>query len=205
VIVVKGRPTTSEEEDNKSDVAALIASNTNSSARNNCTNKDINSILQEDTRNVWFLDCGVSKHISFRREWFSKFRPSQDKLISMGENTTCEIKGSGTISAKRLKNGVWLDINLENVQYVPDFKKNLISVGACSNKGLDISFDETVKICNEKEIIVQGVRQDNNIYRLLLRSITSTEINVGSINSMKLWHARLGHVNKRILVETKKK
>lgn len=148
-----------KEKDNKSDVAALIASNTDSSARNNCTNKDINSILQEDTRNVWFLDSGASKHISFRREWFNKFCPSQDKLISMGDNTTCEIKGSGTISVKRLKNGVWLDINLENIQYVPDFKKNLISVGACSNKGLDISFsNETVKIRNEKDVIVQSVK-----------------------------------------------
>lgn len=123
----------------------------------------------------------------------------------MGDNTTCEVKGSGTIPAKRLKNGVWLDINLENVQYVP-FKKNLISVGACSNKGLDISFsNETVKICNKKEIVVQDVKQDNNIYRLFLRPMVTMEANVGSINSMKLWHARLGHVNRRILIETKKK
>lgn len=71
---------------------------------------------------------------------------------------------------------------------------------------MDVHFSKgTVKICHEGQVIVRGVKQDNNIYRLILRPIQIIEANATSVNSMQVWHARLGHINKQALVETKRR
>lgn len=90
------------------------------------------------------------------------------------------------------------------MQYVPNFKKNLLSVGECTKKGHNINFlDDKVEILHEKKIIVHGIKQDNNIYKLY--PTMKTEANLGITRSKRLWHARLGHINEKALMETKKK
>lgn len=173
------------------DAIALVASNLNSN---------------EDIRNIWYIDSGASKHISFRRDWFAEFHPTEGEMVSMGDEATCEVRGFGTIPAKRFDGTSWHDVNLENVQYVPGFKKNLLSVGECTQKGLDINFSEDkVEILRKNHVVVSGVKQDNNIYKLSLRPVMTTEANVGVMESLQLWHARLGHINEKALVETKTK
>lgn len=99
----------------KNDIAVLVTSSTDSKViTDSVSNKNEDSILCEDIKNVWLMDSGAFKHITFRREWFAEFRPSQGEQVSMGDNTTCEVKGIGTIPMKRLKDGEWQDINLEN-------------------------------------------------------------------------------------------
>lgn len=66
---------------------------------------------------------------------------------------------------QKFMNGLWRDARIENVLHVPELKKNLFSVGACTKKGFEVNFkNKYVNIMREKEVVASGVRQDNDIY-----------------------------------------
>jgi len=116
----------------------------------------------------------------------------------------CNIIGEGTVLIKMLIDGEWREACIDNVLHVPEIKKNLFSIGTCTEKGFKVTFDnEWAKITRLSENIAIGVKQTNKVYRMLFR--TSVIENNGEANvsttSLRLWHERLGHVNSRTLKE----
>lgn len=69
------------------------------------------------SKDVWLLDSGASKHMTFRHDWFSELRPYEGEYVSLGDGTTCKVMGHGTIYIKRLVDGEWFDGRFENVLY----------------------------------------------------------------------------------------
>lgn len=95
-----------------------------------CTNE----LMSFASKDVWYLDSGASKHMTFRHDWFSELQPFENEYVSLGNGTTCKVMGRGTIHIKRLVNGKWLDGKMEDVFYVPSLSKSLFSIGAYINK-----------------------------------------------------------------------
>ena len=122
----------------------------------------------------------------------------------LGNNGQCEVKGEGVIRVAKFVDGRWRESRIEGVLCVPNLRKNLFSVGMCTEKGFDIKFDkERVTVMRENEIAAIGAKQSNEIYRMLFRVIKpseNTEMNISSID-LKLWHERLGHVGARALCD----
>lgn len=61
------------------------------------TREQIGRLLNADMKDVWLADSGASRHITYRREWFSEIHTSEGESIALGEDDTDEINGSGTI------------------------------------------------------------------------------------------------------------
>ena len=120
----------------------------------------------------------------------------------------CDVTGSGTVLIDRLVNGKWCEARIENVLYVPKIRKNLFSVGVCTEKGFDVLFKgKLVTINRDGEIFGVGVQQDNQIYRMLFRvkkPSVAREANVSTVN-LRVWHERMGHVNNKVLREMTQK
>lgn len=87
------------------------------------TREEAEKLLDEDVTGVWITNSGASRHITYRREWFSDFRPMHNITVSLGDNAACKALGSGTILIKRLVNGVWCSGCIKDVLYVPQMKK----------------------------------------------------------------------------------
>lgn len=69
-----------------------------------------------------------------------------------------------------------------------------------TSHGYKVVFDkETVKIIKEDKIFGIGIKQSNEIYRMLFRVVPNSEANF-SVNDLQTWHERAGHVNKRTLL-----
>lgn len=51
--------------------------------------------------NTWTLDSGASRHMTFQRKWFHYFQVSNHDVVTVGDGTVCQVKGSGTIYIKR--------------------------------------------------------------------------------------------------------
>lgn len=167
---------------------------------------EVSTLLESDVKDVWLSDSGATNHITFRREWFSTFTLLDKSYVELGDNRVCEVKGTGTVAAKSLINSVWLDVNLNNVLYVPNFKKNLFSVGVCTTKKLDVIFNHnTIEVLKGNEVILRGIKQNNNICRLLLKPIIASEANLTVSDSLQTWHERLGHINQSTLKDMTKK
>ena len=168
----------------------------------------VERLMAVDTSDVWITDSGASRHITYRREWYSEFKPSSGGSISLGDNGMCDVTGSGTVLINRLVNGKWSEARIENVLYVPKIRKNLFSVGVCAEKGFDVLFNgKLVTITRDGEVFGFGVQQDNQIYRILFtvrKPSVAREANVSTVN-LHVWHERMGHVNNKVLREMTQK
>ena len=90
---------------------------------------------------IWFLDSGASNHISCRRDWFSNFQEIAQVEVYVADDTPRYATGVGIIMmGMKLPNGKVIEGYLEEVLYVPSFKKNLFSVAQCIRRGHTISF-----------------------------------------------------------------
>jgi len=88
-----------------------------------------------NANDVWFSNSGASQHMSFRKEWFVELEACNGITVSLGDNSLLEAEGRGTIIVKKLVNGEWQNGRLENVLYIPQLRKNLFSLDACTAKG----------------------------------------------------------------------
>ena len=79
----------------------------------------------------------------------------------MGDDHPCNIEGIGTVSVKMV-DGIVRE--LKEVRYVPQLKRNLISVGVLEALGLVISMrDGVLKMIKGSMVVMKGVRR-NNLY-----------------------------------------
>ncbi|KAH9782773.1 retrovirus-related pol polyprotein from transposon TNT 1-94-like protein [Citrus sinensis] len=144
----------------------------------------------------WILDTGATYHLCPIKEWFTDFRNLESGAVMMGNNQPCRTMGIGTI---RLKMFDGMVRELKEVRFVPEIKKNLISVGALEAKGYKVTIEDgTMKFTHGAMVILQGVRRHNLYY---LKGGTTDEANVVKAHSdtTKLWHVRLGHVGEKSL------
>lgn len=127
------------------------------------------------------------------------FEHSAGETISLGDNTTCKVRGTGTMLIEKYMNNTWTEGRLEDVLYVPKIKKNLFSVGVCTAKNYEVHFkNHRVVILLDGRTVALGVKQGNEIFRMLFKVKKTEEANV-LCRDLKTWHDRLGHVNKRTI------
>ena len=116
----------------------------------------------------------------------------------MGDDHPCNMEGIGTVQMKMFDGMVR---ELKEVWYVPQVKKNLISVGALESLGHAVSVrDGVLKITRGSMVLMKGVRR-NNLYYLMGSMVTGrvgTSISSGDICT-QVWHMRLGHAGEKSL------
>jgi hypothetical protein len=78
------------------------------------------------TPNIWYIDSGVSSHMTGVREHFSDLKDHEVNMeISLRDDTIIIVVGSGTMTFQR---DTMPPISFKDVLYVPGLKKNLISI-----------------------------------------------------------------------------
>ena len=92
----------------------------------------------ENHSDRWILDSGCSYHMCPNRQWFSSFQELDGGVVLMGNDNTCQTKGIGTV---RLKMHDGTIRRLTDVRYVPDLKKNLISLGVLDSSGYKVTME----------------------------------------------------------------
>jgi len=82
---------------------------------------------------IWLIDSGASRHFTNHKEVLHNLIEKETNLeIVLGDNMKYPMKGVGNVSLK-LNQGN--KIHLQDVLYVPDLKKNLVSISAMEDKG----------------------------------------------------------------------
>ena len=104
-------------------------------------------------------------HVCPNRTWFSSFEKLDGCYMVMGDDHPCNIEGMGTV---RIKMEDEIIRELKEVRYVPQLKRNLISVGALKALGLVISIrDGVFKMIKGSMVVIKGVCR-NNLYLSLI-------------------------------------
>ncbi|KAL0334036.1 UNVERIFIED_CONTAM: hypothetical protein Sangu_1559800 [Sesamum angustifolium] len=144
----------------------------------------------------WILDTGASKHFCSNKELFQDFEEARDgECVFMGNSTTAGVLGKGKIFLK-LTSGKTLA--LIDVLYVPSLRRNLISGSLLNKAGLKIVLEANkVIITKNGDFVGKGYMLDG-LFVLNTISAVSNKIasdSVYLIESINIWHSRLGHVN----------
>ncbi|KAJ8750530.1 hypothetical protein K2173_015683 [Erythroxylum novogranatense] len=126
------------------------------------------------------------------------FQELDGGVVLMGNNNAYKTRGIGKICLK-MHDGTIRE--LSDVRYVPDMKKNLISIGALESKGIKITIEDGVlKAVYGALVVMKGTRR-NNLYFCgeILGGAISPVANVDSSGTTRLWHMRLGHAGEKAL------
>ena len=114
--------------------------------------------------------------------------------VTLGDNTTCQVLGSGTIKVTSL-------LTIEKVLFVEGLKHNLLSISQLCDKGFQICFTNsncTLKLNNN--INLEGFRVDN-IYKINFDNLEKHgDICLKTtLDESWLWHRRLCHASMNTL------
>ena len=85
-----------------------------------------------DTLGNWLIDSGASRHLPRYKEALSNLIEKDINLeIILGDNATYPVKGVGNVTLQLNQGNT---IHLQEVLYVPDLKKNLVSISGMEDK-----------------------------------------------------------------------
>ena len=150
----------------------------------------------------WVLDSGCSFHMSPNKHWFYDYKELDGGTVLMGNDASCKTVGIGTIKI-RMHDGI-VRI-LEDVRYVPELRKNLISLGCLDAIGCKITLNGgELKVAKGAMIIMKG-QKFNCLYRLQGSTIIGgAAVSFQSIDKQSytiLWHMRLDHISEKGISE----
>ena len=116
----------------------------------------------------------------------------------MGNDSTCKMTGIGSVQIKMF-DGIIRKLN--DVRYVPNLKKNLISLGVLDASGYRIILEGgNLKVARGALVAIKGTRRGSIYY--LNGTIIIGHVAVASSKEqdiLKLWHMRLGHAGEKAL------
>jgi len=168
----------------------------------------IASIVDADS---WYCDSGATQHIMPNKHYFVSYTKfANPETIMLGKkDVLMKAYGQGMINVQMLHNGMWHDATLKNVWYMPDASAHLLSVKAAAQNGYSTTL-------NEKEVVIRrgdgtvaaSGKLINDLYVLAIRVCIprhAAEVNLEMhVETLLVWHKRLGHQNKRHVIKVLK-
>ncbi|GJR58944.1 retrovirus-related pol polyprotein from transposon TNT 1-94 [Tanacetum coccineum] len=150
------------------------------------------------------MDSGGSFHMTPRRDFLFDFKEFNGGTVLLGNNRACAIMGIGKVRVQ-MKDGS--SFVLENVRYIPELKRNLISLGTLDREGYTVKLQNgRVKVIKGSLMVLSGTMKGNCVYSLDGWA-ESGEASVGIQEKESLaqvWHKRLGHISEAGLHELEK-
>ena len=132
---------------------------------NNIEENVLTTKLNKDDSS-WYIDCGATSHCCFNKSLFHIINNLSNASVSSGSGELTQISGVGDITIPVFSRGEIRKGLLKDDLYIPDFKKNLISVSRMGDIGVSISFENGLCLLKKNaEIVAEGIHEDN-LYKL---------------------------------------
>ncbi|KAH9054466.1 hypothetical protein Ae201684P_018185 [Aphanomyces euteiches] len=172
-----------------------------------------------EASNEWVIDSGASDHFCNNSSWFTNLEPSTG-VVRAANGGDMAIEGCGSIHLEMNTPSGIVEVELQNVSYMPSLQYNLFSLSRVSQHGFTTEFSkDTCLIKRGKDILAQGVRKRTLYYLDIANPIVSTvalttDHSADQSNDMAfsllasspadLWHARLGHISVKYTEKTRR-
>eukprot|EP00253_Pinus_taeda_P015802 PITA_15802 len=154
-----------------------------------------------DSLGNWLIDSDASRLFTVYKEVLHNLIEKETNLeIVLGDNMKYPMKGVGNVSLKLNQGNT---IHLQDVLYVVDLKKNLVSISAMEDKGYKVTFnDGNVRVWknNVKDAFTLGFRVDS-LYQVdgSLLGVMSCDTSLQS----ELWRRRFAHLHYKALPDVR--
>nr|GEZ33812.1 zinc finger, CCHC-type [Tanacetum cinerariifolium] len=121
-------------------------------------------LVSEDRFLEWITNSGGSYHMTHRRDFLFEFKEFNGGTVLLGDNRACAIRGTGKVRVQ-MKDGS--SFVLENVRYIPELKRNLISLGTLDLEGYTVKLQNgRVKVIKGSLMVLSGTMKGNCVYSL---------------------------------------
>ena len=81
----------------------------------------------------WWIDSGASCHVCANKELFSSYTPAPtDEKLFMANSVVAKVEGTDKVLLKMTSDKV---VTLNRVSYVPELRKNLVSIPVMTKNG----------------------------------------------------------------------
>ncbi|UYV82668.1 hypothetical protein LAZ67_22000457, partial [Cordylochernes scorpioides] len=158
----------------------------------------LNLTSDEDS---WLLDSGATNHVCRNKDWFVDLREVSSDPIMTASGTT-EAKGYGHIFLQTSIHNESIEIKLNNVLYVPNVRRNLLSVSKIEENCNRVTFRNMVaRVFNPENRIIAEATNVNGLYIVKGKTLHSSKTAFNSErdhfqnNSLRTWHQRLCHID----------
>ncbi len=160
-----------------------------------------------DQPKPWIIDSGCSSHFCPNKSEFITYTPfDSPRKIRLGNASLIPALGEGTISITCSANGIHVQCQIQNVQYIPNLTYGLLSCKVLSWRGLSVVFkDGGCKILHgDRSVIAESLKISNQLYFLTMSPPLTPQNHRESIAlvtapSFNLVHKRLAHPGKATL------
>ncbi|KAL8528974.1 hypothetical protein ACS0TY_006443 [Phlomoides rotata] len=163
-------------------------------AEDSCDSAEVLTISADRLDDEWVLDSGCTFHMCPNECWFKNLEKLDGKSVLLGNDNSCKVKGIGSIRIKMFDGA---DKILSKVRFVPDLKRNIISLGSLTATGCKFKAEgDSISVLKGERILMKGERL-NGLYILDGKTVTRSSDSVMRSADTLLWHKRLGHVSER--------
>jgi hypothetical protein len=115
-----------------------------------------------NSRVGWYVDSGASRHVTFNKKSFNTLRQQEANIqVELGDDATYLVTGMGSVSFNMPSGNV---LDLDDVLFVPDLTKNLLSVSAWTELRFVVEFDDQQVIIGDynedpSQVLARGMRE----------------------------------------------
>ncbi|CAN1139245.1 Retrovirus-related Pol polyprotein from transposon TNT 1-94 [Linum perenne] len=150
------------------------------------------NLVENDSE--WIIDSGASRHFCSSKEMFTELGEVENgEQVYMGNSSSSPVMGKGKISLK-LNSGKILA--LTNVLFVPSLRRNLISAGLLNKAGLKLVIEADKLVLTKNGQFVGKGYMSGGLFVISGCCVNENHASSYIVESINLWHARLGHVGK---------
>ncbi|XP_042005761.1 uncharacterized protein LOC121754477 [Salvia splendens] len=148
------------------------------------------NVVAEQIGEAWIIDYGCNFHVSSHKQWFEDFKASNGSVI-LGNNQTCLIRGMRNIRMRFADGSMIL---LTDVRFIPEIKRNLVSLGLLETKGYGFRSEGGRLVIYKGSKTVMSAEKRQTFYYLEASVVTgSTNVAEKQIG-VHTWHMRMGHL-----------
>lgn len=180
-----------------------------------------NGEIGSSSTTTWYLDSGATGHMTNNRNNICNFQ-ELNKMIKLSDYSAHRVLGKGSVEVNAKVNDKNREFVLNDVEYVPSFQVNLLSLSKIESLGYKVTLqDGYCSITTKDGQLLLTSKRQNMLYPVELiskgshayssitdMSSTSTSTTIFKADDPQyeamLWHHRLGHLNNSHTQQLKK-
>lgn len=153
-----------------------------------------------DLEKEWTMDSSCSFHMTPNKSWFKELKQEETGMVLLGNNKPCKVLRVVSIRIR-----IWdgMERLMQNVRYVPELKRNLVSLGMLDEQGYVFKVERGVlKVLKDSRVVMKSCKK-KGLYSIQGKTIVgiATRASGNGLNRIVLWHQRLGHLSEKGLNE----
>ncbi|GKA76683.1 hypothetical protein Tco_0783144 [Tanacetum coccineum] len=133
-------------------------------------NTDVIMAMSVDQLLGWIMNSWCSYHMTYKRNYLFDFEEYDGGNTRLGDGRECRVRGMGKVQVHMRDGSSFV---LDNVKYVPELRRNMISLGTLEKKGFTVKMQSgKIKVINGSLVVLSGIRRANCVYTMDGHAVT---------------------------------